>query len=259
VKNKLVNYLPLWHNSGMEPYGQYCPVARAAEIFADRWTPLIIRELLADIHRFNHLERSLPGISRPLLVERLRRLEHAGVIEHRETEDGQPLGYYLTPAGQELKQVIESIGNWGARWALGDPRPEELDPGLLLWGMRRRVNLDFLPHRRVVVRFDFRGTKKPRIHWLVLERHEVSVCLTDPGFDVDLLVTADLAAFHKVWLGRIALGDAMNEGLVQIDGPPVLARAFPRWLQWSPFADAVRAAAIHPPVPKHNSGMHIAR
>jgi len=231
----------------MEPYGQYCPVARAAEIIADRWTPLVIRELLADMHRFNHLERGLPGISRPLLAVRLRRLEQAGVIEHREAEDGQPLGYYLTSAGQELNQVIVSMGNWGARWALGDPRPEELDPGLLLWGMRRRINLELLPHRRVVVRFEFRGTKKPRIHWLVLERSEVSVCLTDPGFDVDLLVTTDLAAFYQVWLGRIALGDLISEGLGQIDGPPHLARAFSRWLQWSPFADVIRTSMIHLP------------
>jgi hypothetical protein len=151
------------------------------------------------------------------------------------------------------------MGNWGARWALGDSRPDELDPGLLLWRMRRRINLDLLPARRVVARFEFRGTRKQRLHWLVLERKEVSVCLTDPGFDTDLVVTADLAAFHKMWLGRIALKDAIGEGLVQIDGSPGLARAFPGWLQWSPFADAVRAARIHPPALTHPSTVRIAR
>jgi DNA-binding HxlR family transcriptional regulator len=103
----------------MEPYGQYCPVARAIEIIADRWTPLIIRELLAGIHRFNDLDRGLPGISRPLLAERRRRLEHAGIVERRTSSDGANAGYYLTDAGKELRAVIQSLGEWGAKWAFG--------------------------------------------------------------------------------------------------------------------------------------------
>jgi DNA-binding HxlR family transcriptional regulator len=227
----------------MDPYGQYCPVARATEIIADRWTPLIIRELLAGIHRFNDLDRGLPGISRPLLAERLRRLEHADIVERRTLSEGANAGYYLTAAGEELRAVIQSLGEWGAKWAFGDPRPDELDPALLLWRMRRRIDLALVPLRRVVIRFDFRGMKRPRPHWLVIEKPEVSLCLTDPGFDTDLYVGADLAAFYKVWLGRSTWIAATREGLIEVDGPPALTRVLPRWLQWSPFAPTVREAA----------------
>lgn len=227
----------------MTSYGQYCPVARAIEILADRWTPLIIRELLAGAHRFNDLDRGLPRISRPLLTERLRRLESAGIVERRAAHDGRTAGYYLTAAGEELKTVIESLGLWGARWALGEPRPGDLDPGLLLWRMHRRINLDLVPPARVVIRFEFYGTKKHRQHWLVLEKPDVSVCLTDPGFETEVYVRADLSALHSVWLGRSTWNEAVRAGLVTIEGPRSLVRAFPTWLQWSPFAQAVRKAA----------------
>ncbi len=147
----------------MEPYGQYCPIARGAEIFGDRWTPLIIRELLHDVYRFNDLERGLPGISRPLLAKRLRQLEQAGVVERRLAANGRWSEYHLTPGGHELRRVIESLGQWGARWAFGDPRKQERDPALLLWWIRRRINRHLLPPRRVVVRFDLRGSKRPRV------------------------------------------------------------------------------------------------
>src|SRR5918996_5250318 len=123
----------------MHRYGQYCPVARVAEILADRWTVLIVRELLADVSHFNKLERGLPGISRSLLAERLRRLVQSGVLERHAAKRGKRIAYRLTPAGRELQQMIETLGDWGARWAFGNPRPNELDPIVLLWWMRRRV------------------------------------------------------------------------------------------------------------------------
>lgn len=230
----------------MSSYGQYCPIAKGTEIFAERWTPLILREMMMGAHRFNHLERGLPGISRSLLAGRLRRLARAGVIEQRLAAPGGWTEYHLTPAGRELGQVVERLGKWGARWAFGDPEPDEQDPALLLWWMHRRINRDLLPPGRVVVRFDFRGTKR-RYLWLVLERSDVSVCLTDPGFDTDLVVTADIGAFYRVWLGRITLGEALHDGLVEIDGTPALLRAFPRWLQLSHLAGAVRAATTNHP------------
>jgi DNA-binding HxlR family transcriptional regulator len=229
----------------MRSYGQYCPVARATEILADRWTPLIVRELLAGASRFNEIERGLPGISRTLLAERLRGLERAGVLERRAAADGRTTDYRLTPAGADLQRVIDAVGEWGAHWAFGDPKPDELDPGLLLWRMRRRIHLERLPRRRVVVQFDFQGARCES-YWLVLDPAEISVCLHHPGFDVDLVVTADLAAFYRVWLGRTPLGEVVRAGLVELDGVEELQKVFWDWFAWSPLADAVRAADGRP-------------
>jgi len=224
-------------------YGQYCPVARASELLADRWTPLIVRELLAGIHRFNDLDRGLPGISRALLVQRLRRLEEAGIVERRPGTNGGGPAYHLTRAGRQLQRVIDVLGGWGARWAFGDPRPRELDPVVLLWWMRCRVHRERLPDRRVVVQFDFRGARGGHF-WLVLERADVSVCLQHPRFEIDLVVRANLSLFYRVWLGRVPLEEATRRGWVRFDGPPALRREFPRWLAWSPMAPAVRRALV---------------
>jgi DNA-binding HxlR family transcriptional regulator len=228
-------------------------VARAAEILADRWTVLIIRELLADIPHFNELERGLPGISRSLLVERLRRLVQSGVLERRPAERGKRIEYRLTPAGRELQRMIEVLGDWGARWAFGDPRPNELDPIVLLWWMRRRVCFDRIPRRRVVLQFEFRGASR-RHYWLLIEPTNASVCLQNPRFDIDVTVTADIAAFYRVWLGRSTLSEALRTGQVHLDGAPADLRAFPHWFAWSPMADKVRAAFAR----RHTAPGHLA-
>jgi DNA-binding HxlR family transcriptional regulator len=225
----------------MYRYGQYCPVARAAEIVADRWTVLIVRELLADVNHFNELERGLPHISRALLVERLKRLERTGVLERRVLSNGKQTEYRLTAAGRELQKLIDTLGEWGARWSFGEPRPDELDPSILLWWMRRRVALDSIPQRRTVIEFDLRSARKQR-YWLLLEPTEVSVCLKHPGFDVDVIVSADIMALYKVWLGRTTLAEALYKKQVLLEGSPADLRAFPQWFTWSPMAGSVRAA-----------------
>ena len=224
----------------MHTYGQYCPVARAAELLADRWTVLIVRELLADVMHFNELERGLPRISRSLLAERLRRLERAGVLERRAAPRGKPTEYRLTSAGRELQRVIDDLGEWGARWAFGDPRPNELDSVILLWWMRRHVCHEHIPRPRVVIQFDFGGPR--RRYWLVVESKDVSVCLRHPGFEVDVLVTADIRAFYRLFLGRCEWSEVLHAGQVQLEGAPADTRAFARWFSHSPMADAVRAA-----------------
>lgn len=223
-------------------YGQWCPVAHASQILAERWTPLIVRELLAGVCHFNDLERGLPGISRTLLTERLRQLERAGVVERQIGANGRTTAYRLTPAGQDLQPVVDALGAWGARWAFPEPKPEELDPGLLLWWIRRRIRTDTLPPGQIVVEFHFPAARKEHF-WLLLARTEVSLCLDDPGFAVDVLVTADLAIFYQVWLGRLSFEGALRVGALAVEGPSMLVRAFPRWLEWSPMAPAVRAAA----------------
>src|SRR5262249_10845724 len=131
----------------MHLYGQYCPVARAAEILADRWTVLIVRELLADINHFNELQRGLPRMSPPPPADAVARVARTGVPGRRGAARGKRTQYRLTPAGRELQRVIDVFGEWGARWAFGDPRPNELDPIVLLWWMRRRVCRDRIARR----------------------------------------------------------------------------------------------------------------
>jgi DNA-binding HxlR family transcriptional regulator len=149
----------------MAEYGQYCPVARASEILADRWTPLIVRELLAGSRHFNAIERGLPGISRSLLAARLRPLEDAGVLERRKGDRPNISEYDLTDAGRDLQRVINRLGAWSVRWAFGEPRPEELDPVLLLWKMHQRIRRSAIPATRTVVEFDFRGHAAAGCGW----------------------------------------------------------------------------------------------
>ncbi len=230
----------------MDSYGQYCPIAKTAEIFAERWTLLIVRELLWGICHFNELQRGLPGIPRALLSSRLRRLEQAGVITRQVAKSGRATEYHLTPAGQQLQAVVDVLGTWGAQWAFGDPQPDELDPLLLLWWMRRRVNLHLLPAQRIVVQFDFRGARIGS-YWLVMQPADISLCLQHPGFDTDLVVTADIAGLYRVWFGRMAFAQALRESLIELDGPKPLVRAFPTWWAWSHFAETVRAAQVGVP------------
>lgn len=228
----------------MSAYGQFCPVAKAAEIVAERWTPLVLRELLCGSRRFADLHRGMPLMSRALLVQRLQQLEHAGIVQSTPKARGRGRDYALTPAGQELRPVIEQLGEWGQRWARSQLRREDLDPGLLMWDIHRRVNVDRLPERRVVVRFDFRGVPRtsrcPTTWWLLLQRPEVDLCLKDPGFEEDLVVHADVAALTRVWMGDVRLADAMRQDLIRLDGLPVFRRAFPTWLALSSFAPVPR-------------------
>lgn len=227
----------------MYKYGQYCPIAKAVEILGDRWTLLIVRDLLTGTCHFNDLERGLPGISRGLLAERLRRLERMELVEKVELENGrQRTAYYPTEAGKELQSVINELLVWGARWAFEEPEEEDLDPTLLMWWMRDRVCAEELPEHRVVVRFDFTGARYEKF-WLVLTKEDVSLCLTDPGFDLNVLVTADLSTFLQIWLGRVSYFDALRDGRVEVDAVPALANAFPDWFAYSLAAPAVRAAA----------------
>jgi DNA-binding HxlR family transcriptional regulator len=220
----------------MRSYAQYCPVAKASEILGDRWTLLIVREMLGGASGFNELQRGLPGISRSVLAERLRALERAEILERRTGPKGRTLGYRLTPGGRDLEPVVQALGEWGVTWSFTDPRPEELDPDLLIVWMARHVDREQLPPDRTVVQFDFRDPAKR--YWMVLEPSEVSVCLQHPGFEVDLEVTVDTATLYRVYLGRAQLGSAMRAGKLTMTGLRTLQRGFGRWFAWSAFAPA---------------------
>ncbi|MCZ6532600.1 MAG: helix-turn-helix domain-containing protein [SAR324 cluster bacterium] len=218
-------------------YGQFCPVAKAAEIFAERWTPLVLRELLAGSRRFNDLRRGVPLMSQSMLAQRLRELEWAGIVERRQGTGKRGADYHLTPAGEELRPVIEQLGTWGYRWAQSDLKDEDLDAGLLMWDMQRRNHLDRLPPRRVVVHFRFHDAGRGKsFWWLVLEPGEVDLCLKPPGYQIDLTVECDVRTMVLVWLGDLSLAEAQRSHSLRLEGPRPLREGLPRWLALTGFA-----------------------
>jgi DNA-binding HxlR family transcriptional regulator len=226
----------------MPDYGTYCPVAMASEVVADRWNPLIIRELVLGNTRFNDIARAMPGISRSLLAQRLRHLEKKGVLQTWPSATGRGSEYHLTPAGQDLERVIDSLGRWAVEWLFDDFRPQDVPPTTLMWWMHRRVDPSRFPPQRTVV--EFRHTApKPQTIWLVLDRGEASVCLQHPGYDVDLIVTATTPTYAEVFQGYYRWSEAVDTGRIEVLGPRRLASALPRWFQWSPWAAATRERA----------------
>jgi len=216
-------------------YGQYCPVAKAAEVFAERWTPLILRELLLGSSHFSDLHRGVPLMSRSLLSLRLKQLEEIGVVERRQGRVGSE--YYLTQAGREFGPMIRELGEWGQRWYRPKFHADELDVGLLMWDMRRCVNVDAFPSRRISVQFDFTGVPaSKRTWWLVSDEKGVDLCPTDPGFEVGLYVATDLRTMTRVFMGDLFLKAAISAGQIELSGPRDLCRCFVRWLGLSGFA-----------------------
>jgi DNA-binding HxlR family transcriptional regulator len=217
-----------------EGYGQYfCPITRATEIIATRWTPIIVRNMLLGCSTFSEIQEGAPGIPRSLLTERLRQLELAGIITRRPKPSGRGWLYELTPTGRDLEPVCEALGTWGARWL--DAAPAQLDPGVLLWAICKSMDRDRLPAERVVVRVSFRDAPKQRF-WLLVQRPAPEVCRKPPGYDEDLVVTSDTEWLAKWHMGRVTLGSAMRARRLSIEGPRHLVREFSRWGGMTPFA-----------------------
>jgi DNA-binding HxlR family transcriptional regulator len=217
----------------MRSSDDYCPVAKSVEVHGDRWCLLLVREMLRGVDRFNELERSVPGISRSVLAQRLRHLEREGIVDRRVGADRRATDYRLTDAGWELGSVVGALNDWGIRWRIPDGGPPNLDPdGLMLW-LRRHVVLDRLPPDRVVIGFRLLA-KDRRAYWLVLQPGEVSLCPEHPGFEENLWITADATTLYLVFLGRISLSMAMDDDRFRIDGPPRLIRALPSWFRIRP-------------------------
>ena len=209
-------------------YGQYCPISRALDLLGERWSLLIVRDLLVGTTRFNDLARGLPGLSRSLLTKRLHQLERAGLVERVGRQ------YLLTDAGRELEPIVFGIGEWGARWTFGDPEPAELDAQLLVWWMHTRLDTSSLPGKRHV--FQIRFTDDRRLFWIVIESGSPSVCLADPRFETDVTIVSDLASLHEVWVGRLPVKEAIRSGRLRFDGPSALVRRMPAVFQLSPVA-----------------------
>ena len=224
----------------MPTYGQFCPVAETAELVCERWMPLVLRELMLGSTRFTELQRGVPLISPALLSKRLRQLTAAGVVTAH--GEGRHRTYEMTPAGWELYPVIEAMGVWGQRWARSDYGPDELDPSLLMWDMRRMLRAAGLAERRVVIEFWIRNAPpRKTTYWLVVE-DAVDLCLVDPGRDVDLRVNADLRALTEIWMGDRTMAQAAEAGLIELLGPQPLVDRFPGWLGSHPVLGKVARA-----------------
>ena len=225
---------------GMADYGNFCPIAIATDVIADRWTPLILRELVLGNTRFNDIARGLPGISRSLLVQRLKHLERKGVIETWPLPNGRGSEYHLTPAGKDLEPVLIVMGRWSVAWMYANLDSTDVDAVTLMWWMHRRVDVTRLPHDRVIVQFDHTAPKRCSF-WVVIEQGAASVCLQDPGFAVDAIVTCTTLALARVFSGIELWREAVASGAIEVTGSRAVVNSLPRWFMWSPWANEMRA------------------
>jgi DNA-binding HxlR family transcriptional regulator len=225
----------------MKTYGQFCSIARALDFLGERWTLLIVRELLSGSTRFSDIQHGIPRISRTMLSARLRELVDAGVITRQAGEDGPT--YALTQAGLELGGAVRELGTWGQRWLPRSLPREELDEDVLLWDMRRRVRTEDLPSSPVVMRIELSGTRHgTSLRYLLLRRSEVSLCTENPGFPEGLRLSTSLRTLTAWWRGDISLTGARAEGMT-IQGRREWVRAFPQWFERYMFAAVPPAAA----------------
>jgi len=221
----------------MKGYGSFCPIAKAAEVLAERWTLLILRDLLLGSRHFNDLKRGIPQISPTLLSKRLQTLEESGVIQRRPGGHGHGWEYHPTPAGEELKPLIETIGHWGQRWVRSRLVRDELDPGMLMWYVHRHTKPFELPSRRIVVYIEFSDVKRMKRWWMVIENGLVDLCLEDPGHEIDVKIDCDLLTLTQIYIGDLTIERARTAGKLKVWGDSGLLRSMPRWFARSKFAD----------------------
>jgi DNA-binding HxlR family transcriptional regulator len=227
----------------MKGYGQFCPVAKACEVFGERWTPLVVRELMCGSTHFNEIRRGVPLMSPSLLAKRLRQLEAAGIVERLTDDTGRNVEYRLTRSGEDLQPIVQMLGMWGARWVESTLTSEEnLDAGLLMWDIRRTLDISQLPAAgRAVIKFRFTDVPKAKsLWWLVADGDEFQLCLTDPGHEIDMLVDTDLRTLTRVWIGEEDLSAGLRAGTVRGHEQPQLVEHLPRWRGERPFARSRR-------------------
>lgn len=220
-------------------YNQFCPVAMASEILCNRWTMILVRELCAGSVRFNDLRRGVPRMSPSLLSTRLKELEAHGIVARTLVQKRPEIfEYRLTKAGEELRPVVEAIGIWGHRWVETNPSLDNLDPDLLMWDMRRSLNIKLLPSHRVTIQFIYPELPAAQQnYWLLIDpTHGVDLCAVDPGFDIDLFSHCDLRTMTAIWLGFDTVLKAVSERRLTLTGDKKLAENMQLWLGLSPFA-----------------------
>ncbi|CAN5280003.1 helix-turn-helix domain-containing protein [soil metagenome] len=220
-------------------YGQFCPVAMAAELLCTRWTVLVVRELMAGSTRFNDLRRGVPRMSPALLSQRLKELEVAGIVRRIPSSREPGVSeYHLTDSGRELEAIVGAMGIWGQRWVDTEPTLTRLDVHLLMWDMRRNLDPTPMPARRSVIHFKYPElAAHHRAWWLIVDPHEeVDLCSVDPGHDVDLFVSTDLRTITAIWMGLDSVRAAVGSNRLLLTGDRQLSSHMQTWLGLSPFA-----------------------
>ena len=221
-------------------YGQFCPIAKAMELLDERWTLLVVRELVFGSTRFNQLRRGLPRMSPSLLSKRLGELERAGLVER--VRSGVEVQYELTEAGRELRPIVEALAVWGVRW-IGQVGDRDLDPKLMMFDLSRHVDRSTVPDGRTVVEFHFTDLPgKLRGWWLVIDPGGVDVCDADPGHDITVTVRGGLRQLIDFWVGNRGWAELTGSGALQLAGIGGAVRAFPSWFERADFVDVPRAA-----------------
>ncbi len=219
-------------------YGQFCPISKASEIVAERWTPLVLRELLMGSRRFNDIHRGVPLMSTSLLSRRLKELQWAGLVERRALDGEHVEGYFPTEACEGLRPILIALGEWGIQYLHSDFDHADLDPSLLMWDMRRNIRIDRLPTERVVVLFEFTDQVPAERKWWLLREPgatDLDLCLQDPGYDIDLTVSTDLRTMTQIWMGEIDLTAALRSGSLTITGSQALRLSILDWIGLSVF------------------------
>ncbi len=219
-------------------YGQYCPIAKAAEVIGERWTLLILREIMLGSYRFNEIKRGVSLISTALLSKRLADLEFAGVIEKVKIKDSKNSEYRMTVIGEQVQPIIVNLGLWGQHWLEDKLENKELDIGALMWDVRRRINTHNLPDGRTVLQFEFPDAPKiMRLWWVVIEHDEVDLCYSDPGHEVDLYIATDKMSMAHIWLGKLDLKKAIRNNTFKLIGNRNLIKTIASWFQLSKLVE----------------------
>jgi DNA-binding HxlR family transcriptional regulator len=221
----------------MVDYGQFCPVAKATELIGERWTILIIRELVLGTHRFSDFQRALSRISPSLLTKRLKDLEKAGIIIRKTQQGRRGYQYFLTPAGRQLSPVIEHLATWGMRWARSQLTDDELDIEFLMWEIQRRLDTDALPDGETVLCFIFEELTLFKSWWVVVNDNGVDLCTKNPGKDVDLYISSTVRTMVEIWEGELGLTLALRKQLVKTNGDRLLIKTLPEWFGICLYAD----------------------
>ncbi len=222
----------------MRTYGQYCPIARTSELFAERWTPIIVRNLFNGCRTFTEIRQGAPGIPTALLAQRLATLEHAGIVEREPAPAGRGWHYRLSEMGQDLHGVCDAMGRWGARWL--EIEPHHVDAAYVLWATTKLVDVDRLPDRTVVVRFELRDHPADS-YWMLLRRPAAELCTRGGGYAEDLVVRTDSATLIDIHLKRTSYRAALRADRLSVSGPRHLAAEFLTWIRPSPWAEVVPA------------------